>query len=134
AKIYVSAGKGGAGMVHFRREKYEAKGGPDGGDGGDGGNILIKGNEQLNTLLDLRYKKFVNAENGSNGGPSKRTGKKGDDSILEAPLGSVIFDAESGERLGEIIEHDQAIMLVSGGQGGLGNWRFRSATNRTPRH
>jgi len=121
-------------MVHFRREKYVAKGGPDGGDGGDGGNVILKGNEQLNTLLDLRYQKYVKAEHGSNGGSSKKKGKDGEDRILEAPLGSVIFDADTKERLGEITEHEQQITIAGGGKGGLGNWHFRSSTNQTPRH
>lgn len=134
AKIYVTAGSGGAGMVHFRREKYVAKGGPDGGDGGKGGDIILVGNEQLNTLLDLRYQKYVKAAHGANGEPSKRKGKDGDDRILETPLGSVIFDADTGERLGEITEHEERIVLAEGGKGGLGNWHFRSSTNQTPRH
>ena len=134
AKIYVTAGNGGAGTVHFRREKYVAKGGPDGGDGGKGGDVILVGNEQLNTLLDLRYQKYVKAEHGSNGEPSKRKGKDGNDRILEAPLGSVIFDANTGERLGEITEHEEQIVLATGGKGGLGNWHFRSSTNQTPRH
>jgi GTP-binding protein len=120
-------------MVHFRREKYEPKGGPDGGDGGDGGDVIIKGNEQLNTLLDLRYRKFVNAGDGANGETSKRKGKDGDDYMLEAPLGSVIFNADDGRRIGEITEDSQEIVLVKGGSGGHGNWHFRSATNQTPR-
>lgn len=134
AKIYVTAGSGGAGSVHFRREKYVPKGGPDGGDGGDGGDVILKGNEQLNTLLDLRYSKYVKAEHGENGGPSKRKGKDGKKKILEAPLGSVVYDAVTKERLGEITEHEEEIILAKGGKGGLGNWHFRSATNQTPRH
>lgn len=133
AKIYVQAGKGGAGAVHFRREKYEPKGGPDGGDGGKGGDIYLTGNEQLNTLLDLRYQKYVNAGDGAKGEPSKRNGKDGEDRVLEAPLGSVVFDADSGERLAEITEHEQKICVAEGGRGGKGNWHFRSATNQTPR-
>ncbi|HYW35162.1 MAG TPA: GTPase ObgE [Balneolaceae bacterium] len=134
AKIYVTAGSGGSGTVHFRREKYEPKGGPDGGDGGDGGDVILKGNEQLNTLLDLRYQKFVNAGDGQNGGPSRKKGKDGKDIILEAPLGSVIYDADTSERIGEITDHDKEMVLVKGGKGGRGNWHFRSATNQTPRH
>ncbi len=133
AKIYLKAGKGGAGSVHFRREKYEPKGGPDGGDGGDGGDIYLVGNEQLNTLLDLRYQKYVNADDGAKGKPSKKNGKDGEDRILEVPLGSVIFDADSEERLGEITEDDQKICIAEGGRGGKGNWHFRSATNQTPK-
>ena len=134
AKVYVTAGSGGAGMSHFRREKYVPKGGPDGGDGGKGGDIILRGNEQLNTLLDLRYRKYVNAKNGANGEPSKRKGKDGENEILEVPLGSVIFDAETRERLGEITEHEEEMVVAEGGKGGLGNWHFRSSTNQTPRH
>jgi len=134
AKIYVTGGDGGPGSVHFRREKYVPKGGPDGGDGGDGGDVILKGNEQLNTLLDLRYRKYVNAKDGERGGPSKKKGKSGKDEILEAPLGCVVYDADSKERLGEITEHEQEIVVAQGGKGGLGNWHFRSATNQTPQH
>lgn len=134
AKIYVTAGSGGPGSVHFRREKYVPKGGPDGGDGGDGGNVILVGNEQLNTLLDLRYRKYVNAEHGERGGPSKRKGKDGENEILEVPLGSVIYDADTKERLGEITEDEEEIVIAKGGKGGLGNWHFRSSTNQTPRH
>lgn len=134
AKIYVTAGSGGAGSVHFRREKFEPKGGPDGGDGGDGGDVILRGNDQLNTLLDLRYRKYINAKSGENGGPSKRKGKGGEDEILEVPLGSVVYDAKTKERLGEITEHEEEIVIAEGGRGGLGNWHFRSSTNQTPRH
>jgi len=134
AKVYVSGGNGGAGAVHFRREKYVPKGGPDGGDGGDGGDVILKGNEQLNTLLDLRYRKYVNAKDGQRGESSKRKGKDGEDEILETPLGCVIFDADTKERLGEITEHGQELVVAQGGKGGLGNWHFRSSTNQTPRH
>ena len=134
AKIYVTAGSGGAGSVHFRREKYVPKGGPDGGDGGDGGDVILRGDEQLNTLLDLRYRKYVKASHGQNGGPSKRKGKDGEDEVLEVPLGSVVYDADSKERLGEITKHEEEIVIARGGKGGLGNWHFRSSTNQTPRH
>ncbi|NGP77171.1 GTPase ObgE [Balneolaceae bacterium YR4-1] len=134
AKIYVTAGSGGAGSVHFRREKYVPKGGPDGGDGGDGGDVILRGNEQLNTLLDLRYRKYVKATHGQNGGPSKRKGSDGEDEILEVPLGSVVYEADTKERLGEITEHEEEIVIAKGGKGGLGNWHFRSSTNQTPRH
>lgn len=134
AKVYVTGGSGGAGAVHFRREKYVPKGGPDGGDGGDGGDVVLKGNEQLNTLLDLRYRKYVNAKDGQRGESSKRKGKDGQDEILEVPLGCVIYDANTKERLGEVTEHDEEIVVAQGGKGGLGNWHFRSSTNQTPRH
>lgn len=132
AKIYVTAGNGGAGSSHFRREKYIPKGGPDGGDGGKGGSIVLRGNAQLNTILDLRYKKFINAKPGVDGSKSKKTGADGEDVILEVPLGTVAFDAETRERLGEITEEGQVLNIAEGGQGGLGNWHFRSSTNQTP--
>ena len=134
AKIYVTAGHGGSGMSHFRREKYVPHGGPDGGDGGKGGNVVLRGNPQLNTLLDLRYRKFIKAKPGEHGGSSRKTGKDGANEILEVPLGTVAYDAETKERLGEITEGDEEIVIAKGGRGGLGNWHFRSATNQTPQH
>lgn len=134
AKIYVTAGDGGSGMAHFRREKWVPKGGPDGGDGGKGGDVVLKGNAQLNTLLDLRYRKFIKAKSGERGGTFKKAGKDGNGEILQVPLGTVAFDAETKERLGEITEHGQKIVIAKGGKGGLGNWHFRSATNQTPQH
>jgi GTP-binding protein len=134
AKIYATAGHGGSGMAHFRREKYEPKGGPDGGDGGRGGDVILKGNAQLNTLLDLRYRKFVKAEHGQNGHTSRKQGKDGKDEILEVPMGTVAYDAETKERLGEITEDGEVLVIAKGGKGGLGNWHFRSATNQTPQH
>lgn len=121
-------------MSHFRREKYEPKGGPDGGDGGKGGDVILKGNAQLNTLLDLRYRKFVKAEHGKNGHTSRKSGKDGEDEILEVPMGTVAYDADSKERLGEITEDGEVLVIAKGGKGGLGNWHFRSATNQTPQH
>ena len=134
AKIYATAGHGGNGMVHFRREKFEPKGGPDGGDGGKGGDVILRGNKQLNTLLDLRYRKFVKAEGGKHGHTSRKTGKDGDDEILEVPMGTVAYDAETKERLGEITEDGENLVIAKGGKGGLGNWHFKSATNQTPQH
>ena len=134
AKIYATAGHGGNGMAHFRREKYEPKGGPDGGDGGKGGDVILRGNPQLNTLLDLRYRKFVKAQSGQNGHTSRKQGKDGDDEILEVPMGTVAYDADSKERLGEITEDGEELVIARGGKGGLGNWHFRSATNQTPQH
>lgn len=134
AKIYVSAGNGGSGMAHFRREKYVPKGGPDGGDGGRGGDVILTGNAQLNTLLDLRYRKYVKAEHGKDGHTSRKTGKDGEDKILEVPLGTVVYDADTKERLGEITSQGENFVVVKGGEGGLGNWHFKSATNQTPQH
>lgn len=134
AKIYVTAGNGGAGMAHFRREKYVPRGGPDGGDGGKGGDVILVGNEQLNTLLDLRYRKYVKAEHGKDGHTSRKTGRDGKDETLQVPLGTVVYDADTKERLGEITEHQEKLLVAAGGQGGLGNWHFKSATNQTPQH
>jgi len=134
AKIYTTAGNGGNGMVHFRREKYVPRGGPDGGDGGDGGDIVLIGNLQLNTLLDLRYRKFINADNGGHGQSSKKKGKDGKDEILEVPCGTVAFDADTEERIGEITKDGEKLVVAKGGKGGLGNWHFRSSTNQTPQH
>ena len=134
AKIYVTAGKGGEGMSTFRREKFVPKGGPDGGDGGKGGSVVLKGNPQLNTLLDLRYRKFIKAKHGERGGSSRKTGKDGKTEILEVPLGTVAYDAETKERIGEITEPDQKLIIAKGGKGGLGNWHFKSATNQTPQY
>lgn len=134
AKIYVTAGNGGSGMAHFRREKYVPRGGPDGGDGGEGGDVILIGNEQLNTLLDLRYRKYVKAEHGKDGHTARKTGRDGKDAVLKVPLGTVVYDADTKERLGEITEHEEKLVVAKGGQGGLGNWHFKSATNQTPQH
>lgn len=134
AKIYVTAGKGGEGASHFRREKYVPKGGPDGGDGGKGGDVILRGNKQLNTLLDLRYRKFVKAEHGARGEGGRRSGKDGEDEILEVPLGTVVYEADSRKRLGEITEDEEELVIAKGGKGGLGNWHFKSATNQSPQH
>lgn len=134
AKIYVTAGNGGKGMAHFRREKYVPKGGPDGGDGGKGGDVVLVGNVQLNTLLDLRYRKYVKAQHGKNGHTARKTGKSGEDELLEVPLGTVVYDADTKERLGEITDDQQRLVVAEGGIGGLGNWHFKSSTNQTPQH
>lgn len=133
-KIFCRSGKGGAGSVHFRREKFIPKGGPDGGDGGRGGHIYLKGNSQLWTLLHLRYKRHIFAGNGENGGGARSSGKNGQDRTIEVPIGTVAKDAETGEIIAEITEHGQTVMLMQGGRGGLGNWHFRSATQQTPRY
>ncbi|TVQ66697.1 MAG: GTPase ObgE [Balneolaceae bacterium] len=134
AKIYVTSGNGGSGMAHFRREKFVPRGGPDGGDGGKGGDVILRGNPQLNTLLDLRYRKFIKASHGENGGSSRKKGKDGENEILTVPLGTVAFDADTKARLGEITAEGEEIVVAEGGRGGLGNWHFRSATNQTPQH
>ena len=132
-KIHCRSGAGGAGSVHFRREKFVPKGGPDGGDGGRGGHIILKGNKQLWTLLHLKYRKHVQAENGKPGEGGKRTGAQGEDVILEVPLGTVAKEAESEQKLLEITEEGQEEILVPGGRGGLGNDHFKTATKQTPR-
>lgn len=132
AKIYVTAGKGGDGMAHFRREKYVPRGGPDGGDGGDGGSILLRGRDQLNTLLDLRYRKFIKADPGAVGQKSRKTGRSGQDIVLDVPLGTVAHDADTRELIGEIVEDGQTMVIAKGGKGGLGNWHFKTATRQTP--
>lgn len=132
AKIYVTAGKGGDGSANLRREKFVPKGGPDGGDGGDGGSIILKGNAQLNTILDLRYKKFINAKSGENGSGSRSTGKSGENIILQVPLGTVAYDADTRELIGEIANNEEELIIAKGGKGGLGNWHFKSPTNQTP--
>ena len=134
AKIYVTAGNGGKGSAHLRREKYVPKGGPDGGDGGKGGDIVLHGNAQLNTLLDLRYKKYIKANHGENGSSSRSSGKDGESIILEVPLGTVTYDADSRELLGEITEDGQKLIIAKGGKGGLGNWHFKSSVNQTPHY
>lgn len=133
-KINVRSGSGGAGALHFRREKHVEKGGPDGGDGGRGGHIILKGSSQLWTLLHLKYTKHVKAFDGKGGEGGRRSGSIGKDIILEVPLGTVARDAESGEQLFEITEEGEEIILLKGGRGGMGNDHFKSATNQTPQH
>ncbi|PZV82952.1 GTP-binding protein [Algoriphagus aquaeductus] len=131
-KFCSRSGAGGAGSVHFRREKHVPKGGPDGGDGGRGGHIIIRGNAQLWTLLHLKYKKHVIADPGKGGEGGRRTGADGKDVILEVPLGTVAKDAETGEKRFEITEDGQEVILTRGGRGGLGNDHFKTATNQAP--
>ncbi|MEL6250530.1 MAG: GTPase ObgE [Bacteroidota bacterium] len=131
-KIYFTSGRGGNGAVAWRRESHVPKGGPDGGDGGRGGHVILKGNAQLWTLLDLKYRKYIKAGHGENGGGAKKTGKTGRDEILEVPLGTVIRNAETEEVIGEILEDQQELVILKGGHGGKGNWQFRSATRQAP--
>ena len=133
-KINCRSGKGGAGSAHFLRSRTNPRGGPDGGDGGRGGHVILKGNQQLWTLLHLKYTKHVKAESGQSGGDCLKTGATGKDVILEVPLGTVARDAETGEFQCEITEHDQTFILVKGGRGGLGNDHFKSSINRTPKY
>ena len=132
-KIYCRSGNGGAGSAHFRREKSEPFGGPDGGDGGRGGHIIIRGNKQLWTLLHLKYTRHIHAEHGTGGSGSRSTGAEGKDAIIEVPLGTIVKDAETGEVEAEITEHGETKIIISGGRGGQGNTRFKSATMQAPR-
>lgn len=133
-KICCRSGKGGAGSVHFHRDKFTAFGGPDGGDGGRGGHIILRGNKQFWTLIHLKYRKHVIAEEGQNGNSANSSGKEGKDEYLDVPLGTVAKDAETGEVLCEITEDGQEFIIVPGGRGGLGNAHFKSATKQTPRY
>tara|TARA_B100001939_G_scaffold149811_1_gene129568 strand:- start:389 stop:1396 length:1008 start_codon:yes stop_codon:yes gene_type:complete len=133
-KVFVRSGNGGAGSSHLRREKFVAKGGPDGGDGGNGGNIIFKTDKNLWTLFHFKFKKHFKAEHGKNGGKSRSSGANGNDEYIKIPIGSVIKDTDSGEVLFESIEHGEEFNAVPGGKGGLGNWHFKSSTNQTPKY
>jgi GTP-binding protein len=133
-KIFVKSGSGGAGSVHFRREKYVPKGGPDGGDGGRGGHIILKGNAQLWTLLHLKYKKHIMAANGNPGEGKDKSGAEGKDEIIEVPLGTIARNNEDGKILSEITTDSEEVILQEGGMGGLGNQHFKTSTNQAPRH
>ncbi len=132
-KIFCRSGNGGSGSAHLRRDKLTSKGGPDGGDGGRGGHVILKGNEQLWTLLHLKYKRHVFATHGESGGDSLKTGASGQDSFIEVPLGTVARDTETNEVLFEITAHAEEKVLIPGGRGGQGNDHFKSATHQTPR-
>ncbi|MCX7953713.1 MAG: GTPase ObgE [Bacteroidales bacterium] len=133
-RVFLRSGRGGDGCVHFYRDKFTRKGGPDGGDGGNGGNIIIKGNRNLWTLLHLRYKKHFFAGNGKNGSKNNCNGANGKDVIIELPLGTIAKDEASGKILGEVTYHDQEIVILRGGKGGKGNAFFKSPTNQAPRY
>lgn len=132
-KIHVKAGDGGKGCVSFRREKYVPKGGPDGGDGGDGGNIIIEGDNNLHTLIDLRYQQHYKAERGTGGKGSNKHGRNGRDCIIKVPLGTVIKNHETSDTLFDITKDHQRFFAAKGGKGGRGNTRFKSSTNQAPR-
>lgn len=133
-RLRVRSGQGGPGKVYLHRDRFTTKGGPQGGDGGRGGHVVLRANPQEWTLLHLKYRKNVLAPNGEGGGKTRLTGAEGDDQILEAPLGTVAYDANTGERLGELTEAGQELVLARGGRGGLGNWHFKSSTHQTPRY
>ncbi|TQV86436.1 Obg family GTPase CgtA [Aliikangiella coralliicola] len=131
--IKVKAGNGGSGLCSFRREKYIPKGGPDGGDGGDGGSVYLVADSELNTLVDYRYVRFYNAENGAKGGAKNCTGAKGDDKILPVPVGTRVVNIETNELIGDLDKAGEKLLVAKGGFHGLGNTRFKSSVNRTPR-
>ena len=133
-KLFFRSGKGGAGSVHFRREKFVPKGGPDGGDGGRGGHIILKGNKQLWTLLHLKYRKHIHASDGGGGEGGCRKGADGEDQVIEVPLGTIARNAETKELLMEITEDGEERIFLNGGRGGLGNDHFKTPTNQTPTH
>jgi len=131
--VRVTAGTGGSGCTSFRREKFAPMGGPDGGDGGKGGDVLIRGDANLSTLLDFTYRDHWEAERGEHGMGSNKTGKSGEDVILPVPPGTIIRDRDTGERIGEILEHGQEMRVAKGGGGGKGNTCFATATHQSPR-
>ena len=133
ASIRVEAGKGGAGCLGFRREKYIPDGGPDGGDGGDGGHVYFRGQEGLNTLSEFRFNRLFRAKNGQPGSGQNKRGKSAEHLTVEMPLGTKIYDLETDELIGELTEHEQVLLVAKGGFHGLGNTRFKSSINRAPR-
>ena len=133
AKIYIKAGDGGSGSASFRREKFIEFGGPDGGDGGKGGSIIFVANKNLNTLIDFRYQQHFKAERGQNGKGKRKTGKNGKDLILKVPIGTQIFEEDNNTLVDDLTISEQKLIIANGGKGGLGNVRFKSSTNRSPR-
>ena len=132
-KIYVKAGNGGDGSPSFRREKFIEYGGPDGGDGGSGGSVILKSEQNLNTLIDYRYQQHHKAKRGENGSGQNRTGKGGEDLILKVPLGTQVFEEDNKTLIYDFTKIGEEFIAASGGRGGLGNTRFKSSTNRAPR-
>lgn len=133
-KVHVSSGNGGKGSVHLHREKYITKGGPDGGDGGRGGHVILRGSENLWTLLHLKFKRHARAGHGAHGSKGRSTGADGEDVYLEVPLGTVVRDTETNDILFEVTEVGEERIVAQGGKGGRGNWHFKNSTNQTPRY
>ena len=133
-KINVASGKGGKGSTHLRREKYVAKGGPDGGDGGRGGHIILRGNSQHWTLYHLKFKRHFKAEKGNDGGKNRITGSNGNDVFIDVPLGTVVKNSKDEKIIFEITGDGEEKIICLGGKGGRGNWHFKSSTNQTPRY
>jgi len=133
AEIFVQSGRGGDGMVHFHREKYKPHGGPDGGDGGRGGSVILEVNPRTNTLFDFRHRSRYIADSGKNGGPNNMSGKSADDLIVEVPPGTLVYEIQSGDLLGDLVEDYQQLIVAKGGRGGRGNQHFANSRNQTPR-
>ena len=133
AEIEIQSGAGGSGLLSFHRARFQPKGGPDGGDGGDGGDVIVKADPQLHTLMDFRYNRKYKAGKGQPGGPGNRHGKNGRNCIIRLPAGTILFDAETGEVIADLVETDQKIVIAEGGKGGKGNARYKTSTNRAPR-
>lgn len=133
-RVFMTSGNGGKGSAHLHREKFITKGGPDGGDGGRGGHVILRGNQNLWTLVTFKFKKHFRAGHGEHGGKSRSTGADGEDVYLDVPLGTILKDAETNEVIFEITAHGEEKIVLEGGMGGRGNWHFRTATNQTPRY
>jgi GTP-binding protein len=133
-KVHIASGNGGKGSTHLHREKFVAKGGPDGGDGGRGGHVIIRANPNLWTLVGFKHKQHFKAGHGEHGSKNRSTGADGEDVYVDVPLGTVVKDAETDEVLAEITEESQEYMAAEGGMGGRGNWHFKTSTNQTPRY
>jgi GTP-binding protein len=133
AEIYVESGRGGDGMVHFHREKYKPRGGPDGGDGGRGGDVVLQVNEKMNTLFDFRHRSRYVADSGKNGGPNNMSGKSASDLIVPVPPGTLVYDQATGDLLGDLVEDEQQLVVAKGGRGGRGNQHFATSRNQVPR-
>jgi len=133
-KVFIRSGKGGVGCLHFHREKFNAKGGPDGGNGGDGGHVILRGSAHVRTLQNLKYRRHITAGDGQDGQSQNCTGANGENTVIEVPLGTVARHAETSKIICEVLEAGQEIILSKGGRGGKGNTFFSTATNRTPMH
>lgn len=133
AIIDINAGDGGNGCMSFRREKYVPRGGPDGGDGGRGGNVIVRANEGLTTLMDLKYRRHFRAKRGAHGKGKQMSGAAGEDVVIDVPVGTIVYDENTGVRLADLVEHGAEAVVARGGRGGKGNARFATPTNRAPR-
>ena len=132
AKIFIKSGKGGNGCVSFRREPFVPEGGPDGGDGGKGGDVVFQADENMRTLMDFRYKRKYEAENGQDGMKKKRYGKNGETLTIKVPVGTMVIDVETGHVMGDLVEHGQSFVAAKGGKGGKGNTKYTTSTRQAP--